>query len=64
MDGQQVYVHFGHMGTAALSLDGKVAWKNDTIKYPPVHGNGGTPALRTTNSSSAATVPVIPSSSP
>ena len=45
VDGQQVYVHFGHMGTAALSLDGKVAWKNDTIKYPPVHGNGGTPAL-------------------
>lgn len=45
VDGKQVYVHFGHMGTAALTLDGKVAWKNDTIKYPPVHGNGGTPAL-------------------
>ena len=41
MDGQRVYVHFGHLGTAALSLDGKVAWENDTIKYPPVHGNGG-----------------------
>ena len=45
VDGKQVYVHFGHMGTATLSLDGKLAWKNDTIKYPPVHGNGGTPAL-------------------
>ena len=45
VDGKQVYVHFGHMGTAALSLDGKLAWKNDAIKYPPVHGNGGTPAL-------------------
>jgi len=41
----RMYVHFGHMGTAALSLDGKVAWKNDAIKYPPVHGNGGTPVL-------------------
>ncbi|HCU86248.1 MAG TPA: serine/threonine protein kinase [Verrucomicrobiales bacterium] len=45
VDGKKVYVHFGHMGTAALGLDGKLAWKNDTIKYPPVHGNGGTPAL-------------------
>ena len=45
VDTQRVYVHFGHLGTAALSLDGKVAWKNDAIKYPPVHGNGGTPAL-------------------
>jgi len=45
VDGKKVYVHFGHMGTAALTLDGKLAWKNANIKYPPVHGNGGTPAL-------------------
>lgn len=41
----RVYVHFGHLGTACLDLDGKIIWKNDGIKYPPVHGNGGSPAL-------------------
>lgn len=40
-----VYAHFGHMGTAALSLkDGEVKWRyHDT--YPAMHGNGGSPVL-------------------
>ena len=33
------------MGTACLDLDGKVIWKNDTIHYSPVHGNGGSPII-------------------
>ena len=41
----RLYVHFGHMGTACLDIKGKVIWKNETVKYSPVHGNGGTPAL-------------------
>jgi outer membrane protein assembly factor BamB len=41
----KLYVHFGHMGTAALDLHGKVLWKQTSIKYPPVHGAGGSPAL-------------------
>jgi outer membrane protein assembly factor BamB len=41
----KLYVHFGHQGTACLDLSGKVLWKNDAIKYRPVHGNGGSPAL-------------------
>lgn len=41
----RLYVHFGHMGTAALDLNGKVIWKQESVKYPPVHGNGGSPAL-------------------
>jgi len=46
IDGERLYVHFGHMGTAALSLDGKqILWKNDKLKYKPVHGNGGSPIL-------------------
>jgi outer membrane protein assembly factor BamB len=45
VDGKRLYVHFGHMGTACLDLDGKVLWRNDSIKYEPVHGNGGTPIL-------------------
>jgi outer membrane protein assembly factor BamB len=43
--GDRLYVHFGHMGTAALDLSGKVIWKQTGIKYSPVHGNGGSPAL-------------------
>jgi outer membrane protein assembly factor BamB len=45
VDGNRVYVHFGHMGSAALDLSGNVIWRQTEIKYPPVHGNGGSPAL-------------------
>ncbi len=39
------YVHFGHMGTAALRLnDGEVLWKK-VVKYPPVHGTGSSPVV-------------------
>ncbi len=41
----RLYVHFGHMGTACLDLDGKVRWRNDRLPYRPVHGNGGSPVL-------------------
>ena len=47
VDGDRLYVHFGHMGTAALDLaaEGRVLWRNAIVKYDPVHGNGGTPIL-------------------
>jgi outer membrane protein assembly factor BamB len=41
----RLYVHFGHMGTAALDLSGKVLWRQTSVTYPPVHGNGGSPVL-------------------
>ncbi len=41
----RLYVHFGHMGTAALDLTGKVLWKQTSLGYAPTHGNGGSPAL-------------------
>lgn len=41
----KVYVHFGHMGTAALDLEGRVLWSQTSLKYKPVHGTGGSPAL-------------------
>lgn len=41
----KLYVHFGHMGSAALDLSGKVLWKQTEVKYPPVHGGGGSPVL-------------------
>ena len=43
--GGKVYVHFGHMGTAALDLQGTVLWRQTTLKYKPVHGTGGSPLL-------------------
>src|SRR4051812_24042357 len=44
-DDHLLYVHFGHLGTAALDFDGTVLWRNDTLKYDPVHGNGGSPIV-------------------
>ncbi len=41
----RVYVHFGHSGTACLDTEGKILWKNDSLRYSPVHGNGGSPIL-------------------
>ncbi len=41
----RLYVHFGHMGTAALDLNGNVLWRQTDIRYSPMHGNGGSPAL-------------------
>lgn len=45
LDGPHVFVHFGHQGTACLTRDGSVVWRNGDLKYKPVHGNGGTPLL-------------------
>src|SRR5262249_50236828 len=39
----KLYVHFGHQGTACLDLNGNVLWTNRELRYPPVHGNGGSP---------------------
>ena len=44
-DGQRIYVHFGHDGTAALEFTGKILWQQTTLRYRPVHGNGGMPVL-------------------
>ena len=41
----RIFVHFGHEGTACLDLNGKLLWQNRTLRYPPVHGAGGTPIL-------------------
>ena len=44
LDGKDLYVHFGHQGTACLDLDGKVKWKK-RIEYPPVHGCGSSATI-------------------
>jgi outer membrane protein assembly factor BamB len=41
-----VYVHFGHLGTACLrAKDGTQVWATQELKYAPVHGNGGSPVV-------------------
>ena len=45
LDGDRLYVHFGHMGTAALDFEGNVIWRQTAFSYHPRHGNGGSPAL-------------------
>ena len=41
----KIFVHFGHLGTACLDLKGNVLWRQGSVKYAPVHGNGGSPVL-------------------
>ena len=41
----KVYVHFGHQGTACLTLEGKKVWENRALFYQPLHGNGASPIL-------------------
>lgn len=44
LDGERVVVHFGHSGTACLSMeDGSILWKTSELSYASVHGNGGSP---------------------
>lgn len=46
VDGDRLYVHFGHMGTACLNTkDGSKVWATREVRYDPVHGNGGSPVL-------------------
>jgi outer membrane protein assembly factor BamB len=46
LDGERLYVHFGHQGTACLkAADGSVVWSTREFTYPPVHGNGGSPVV-------------------
>lgn len=42
----EVFVHFGHMGTACLDAQtGRCLWRQQSLRYQPVHGNGGSPVL-------------------
>jgi outer membrane protein assembly factor BamB len=45
IEGDRVYVHFGHMGTACLNFDGEILWKTQELSYSSVHGNGGCPII-------------------
>lgn len=41
----RLFVHFGHQGTACVSLDGDIIWTDREHSFQPVHGNGGSPIV-------------------
>jgi outer membrane protein assembly factor BamB len=41
----RLYVHFGHLGTAALDLEGNIVWTQTELSFFSVHGNAGSPML-------------------
>ena len=45
IEGERLYIHFGHQGTACLDLQGRVVWKNQDIRFDPGWGNGGSPIV-------------------
>lgn len=46
LEGEFVYVHYGHMGTACLrQKDGSIVWSTQELSYKPTHGNGGSPVI-------------------
>lgn len=45
LDGDLVFVHFGGHGTACLSTDGRVLWRNESLKHDHGHGPGASPIV-------------------
>lgn len=45
VDGDALYLHFGHLGSARLTVDGETTWKTQEFAYNPVHGSGASPVL-------------------
>lgn len=44
VDGRRVFVHYGAHGTACLTTDGRVVWRQ-VLKYDHRHGPGSSPVL-------------------
>jgi len=42
---ERLFVHFGHQGTACVTLEGDLIWTDRNHTYNPVHGNGGSPIV-------------------
>lgn len=45
IEGDRVYAHFGTLGTACLSRDGKILWKTQELKFRHGHGPAGSPVV-------------------
>jgi outer membrane protein assembly factor BamB len=45
LDQGRIYLHFGDLGTACLSTEGQIVWRNNELKYSHGHGPAGSPVL-------------------
>ncbi len=45
VEGDRIYVYFGHHGAACLDRTGRIIWRNPRLRFDPVHGNGGSTLL-------------------
>ncbi|MEY2878291.1 MAG: hypothetical protein RLZZ15_671 [Verrucomicrobiota bacterium] len=45
VEGERVYVYFGHHGAACLDRAGKIIWRNERLRFDPVPASGGSPIL-------------------
>lgn len=45
VDGEHIYVYFGHHGAACLDRAGRVVWRNPRQRFDPVPPNAGSPAI-------------------
>jgi outer membrane protein assembly factor BamB len=45
VEGDRLYVHFGHHGTACVDVRGHLLWRTQELSYDPMHGNGSSPVL-------------------
>ena len=45
VEGERVYVYFGHHGAACLDRAGKILWRNDRLRFDPSPASGGSPIL-------------------
>ena len=45
VEGDFIFAHFGHHGTACLDRSGKIIWRQQSLSYEAVHGNGSAPII-------------------
>ena len=41
----RIFAHFGPLGTACLDFEGEILWRQSSLGYASVHGNGSSPVL-------------------
>jgi outer membrane protein assembly factor BamB len=45
VEGERVYVYFGHHGAACLDRAGRIVWRNPRLRFDPGPPNAGSPAI-------------------
>lgn len=45
LEKDRVFVHFGRNGTACLTSEGDVVWRNEELKYTTPHGSANSPVV-------------------